>query len=157
MQLRQLEMTVGGFVAAGLVAIFLLAMKVSNFGDFSGGETYTLTARFENIGGLKPKAPVTVAGVSVGRVTSIQYDQATFEALVTLSVDARFDQLPEDTSASVLTAGLLGEQYLGLDPGGATDMLEDGDELMFTQSALVWEKLISQFIYKDSVSESSGD
>ena len=157
MQLKQLELTVGGFVAAGLVALFMLAMKVSNFADYSGNNTYSLSARFENIGGLKPKAPVTAAGVAVGRVASIVYDKETFEAIVTLNIDNQFDGFPEDTSASIRTSGLLGEQYIGLEPGGSMDMLEEGDEFMLTQSAMVWEKLISQFLYKDSVSESDGE
>ena len=157
MQLRQLEITVGGFVAVGLVALFMLAMKVSNFADYSGSGDYRLQARFENIGGLKQRAPVSVAGVSVGRVASIVYDKNTFEAVVTLSIDEQFDGFPEDTSASIRTSGLLGEQYIGLEPGGAMDMLEDGDELMLTQSAMIWEKLISQFLYKDSVSENSAE
>lgn len=144
---RAVEIWVGVFVAAGLAALFMLAMQVSNLGRFTDDNGYTLSAGFENIGGLKVRSPVTVAGVRIGRVAAIGYDSDTFEAVVTLRIDGRYDQLPRDTSASILTAGLLGEQYIGLEPGGDEAVLGDGDRIQLTQSALVLEKIIGQFLF----------
>lgn len=134
-------------MAAGMVALFFLAMQVSNLGSISDSEGYPVKAYFLNIGGLKVKAPVTMAGVEVGRVTAIGYDQKTYQAVVTMSIYNRFNQIPDDTIAKILTAGLLGEQYLGLDPGGSENMLKPGTEIKLTQSALVLEDVIGQFIY----------
>jgi phospholipid/cholesterol/gamma-HCH transport system substrate-binding protein len=155
MQQRSLELAVGGFVAVGLFALFMLAMKVSNLGGVDAASSYELTARFDNIGGLKPQAPVTLAGVTVGRVMQIVVDKETHEAIVSLTVDETYDNLSEDTSARIQTAGLLGEQYIGLTPGGAPDMLKDGDEIKLTQSALVWENLVSEFLYQKTVASDS--
>lgn len=146
MQQRTLEITVGLFIAAGLAALLMLAMKVSNIGSFSDGEGYKLIAKFENIGGLKVRSPVKLAGVHVGRVASIGIDKVTQQALVTLNIDPRH-ALPADTSASIFTAGLLGEQYIGLEPGGDTRTLKNGEEIKLTQSALVLEQLIGQFLF----------
>lgn len=143
----RLELMVGVFMAAALAALFFLAMKVSNLGTFTSGDVYRVTARFENVGGLKVKAPVTMAGVEVGRVMSIGYDPKTFQALVTLGIQNRFDEIPDDTFAKILTAGLLGEQYIGLEPGGSLRNLSEGDEIRLTQSALVLEDVIGQFIF----------
>jgi phospholipid/cholesterol/gamma-HCH transport system substrate-binding protein len=122
-------------------------MQVSNLSAMSGGESYTITARFDNIGSLKVKAPVTMAGVRIGRVSDITVDAATYEAVVTLSIEAQYNAIPEDTFAKILTAGLLGEQYVGLDPGGSEEYLQGGGEISFTQSSLVFEEIIGQFLF----------
>jgi phospholipid/cholesterol/gamma-HCH transport system substrate-binding protein len=149
-QTKTTELLVGMFVAAGIAALFVLAMRVSNLSTFTQGESYTVTARFENIGGLKVRSPVTVGGVRVGRVSAIDYDTMRYEAVVELEIDRRYDQLPDDTSASIYTAGLLGEQYIGLEPGGSPDMLLDGSEIELTQSALIMEKLVSKFLFNQA-------
>jgi phospholipid/cholesterol/gamma-HCH transport system substrate-binding protein len=144
---RQLEILVGAFMAAGFLALFFLAMQVSNLGTVHTGESYKVYARFDNIGGLKVKAPVTMAGVEVGRVLDIYYDAEDFRAVAVLGIYEQFNGIPDDTFAKILTAGLLGEQYVGLDPGGSEDNLKDGSEIAVTQSALVLEEVIGQFIY----------
>lgn len=145
---RTAELWVGIFVLAGVAALFALAMRVSNIAAFQNTDGYQVVARFQNIGGLRKQAPVTLGGVQIGRVESISLDQKTFQAKVVLSIGQDYDNLPEDTSASILTSGLLGEQYVGLEPGGMEATLSDGDEIMLTQSALVLEKIISQFLYR---------
>ncbi|MCU7918015.1 MAG: outer membrane lipid asymmetry maintenance protein MlaD [Candidatus Thiodiazotropha sp. (ex Epidulcina cf. delphinae)] len=147
MHTRQLEITVGAFMAAGLVALFFLAMQVSNLASITAGEGYEVTARFDNIGGLKVRSPVSMAGVRIGRVVGISYDQSSFEAVVTLSIDPAYNQIPDDSIAKIYTSGLLGEQYVGLDPGGSLESLEQGSEVMLTQSALVLEEIIGQFLF----------
>jgi phospholipid/cholesterol/gamma-HCH transport system substrate-binding protein len=147
MQTRHLEITVGFFMAMGLVALFFLAMQVSNLASISASEGYKVTARFDNIGGLKVRSPVSMAGVRIGRVAGISYDQSSFEAVVTLAIDPEFSQIPDDSIAKIYTSGLLGEQYIGLDPGGSLESLEEGSELMMTQSALVLEEIIGQFLF----------
>lgn len=149
---RAIEIGVGAFMATGLVALFFLAMQVSNLSVANGGEGYRLTARFQNIGSLKARAPVTLGGVRVGRVESVRLDQDTYEAVVTLRIDAPFNRIPEDTFANVFTAGLLGEQYLGLEPGGSAIYLKDGGEIRHTQSALVLERMIGQFLFSKAES-----
>jgi phospholipid/cholesterol/gamma-HCH transport system substrate-binding protein len=144
---RVIEIAVGLFIAAGMAALFLLAMQVSNLSNFGSEESYTLTATFENIGGLKVRSPVTVSGVRVGRVESIDYDNNAFEAVVTMRIDQAYSSFPEDTSASIYTSGLLGEQYIGLEPGGSEVNLAEGDRIQMTQSALVMEQVIGQFLY----------
>jgi phospholipid/cholesterol/gamma-HCH transport system substrate-binding protein len=144
---RSMEIGVGLFVAAGLAALFVLAMKVSNLSAFNDSGGYEIQARFENIGGLKVRAPVTAGGVRVGRVAAIGYDSERYEAVVRLAIDPAFDRLPRDTSASIFTAGLLGEQYVGLEPGGDERFLQAGDEIRITQSALVLEQVIGQFLF----------
>lgn len=144
---RQLEILVGAFMAAGFVALFFLAMQVSNLGTINTGDSYRVAARFDNIGGLKVKAPVTLAGVEVGRVLDIYYDAADFRAVAVLGIYSQYDNIPDDTFAKILTAGLLGEQYVGLDPGGSMQNLKEGSEIAVTQSALVLEEVIGQFIY----------
>lgn len=148
---RTVETGVGLFVALGLAALFMLAMQVSNLGTFiAPDDSYLLKAGFENIGGLKVRSPVTVSGVRVGRVAAIDYDDQAFEAVVTLRIKSSYDGFPEDTSASIFTAGLLGEQYIALEPGGSMENLVDGDRLQLTQSALVMEQIIGQFLYSTS-------
>lgn len=150
------ELMVGMFIAAGSAALFVLAMKVSNLSSFGATDTYQVTARFENIGGLKVRSAVTAGGVKVGRVSSIDYDDKRFQAVVTLNLESRFNDFPEDTSASIYTAGLLGEQYVALEPGGSEEVLKDGSQIELTQSALVLEKLVSKFLF-EKASESGGD
>lgn len=145
---RILELIVGAFVILGVLAIFFLTMRVSNLssqGDTRGG--FTVQARFENIGGLKTGAPVSMAGVRVGRVTGIHIDPQSFEAVVSIELGSRYNYLPDDSDASILTAGLLGEQYIGLAPGGSDRPLQAGDTIKFTQSALILEQIIGQFLF----------
>jgi len=144
---RTVEVIVGFFVAIGFIALFFLSMQVSNLSSLSSDAGYQITARFENIGSLKVRSPVTVAGVKVGRVSEIEFDSETFEAFVTMKINGRFDRFPVDSSASILTAGLLGEQYIGLDPGGDDEFLVNHSELEITQSALLLEKIIGQFLF----------
>lgn len=150
MNSRAIEILVGLFMLLFLGAMFVLSMKVSNLTSLSSAEGYTLVAKFENIGGLKARAPVAASGVRVGEVTSIVYDPETFEASVTLSIDKNYDSFPLDTTASIYTAGLLGEQYIGLDPGAEDDVLQDSDEITLTQSAIVLERLIGQVLFSRS-------
>lgn len=146
MERTTIDLWVGIFVALGLAALLGLAMKVGNLTTSSIGETYTVTANFENIGGLKPRAPVKSAGVVVGRVNDIKFDGTTFEAVVSINIDKRY-AFPKDTFANIYTAGLLGEQYIGLEAGGDEVALANGDKIMQTQDAVVLEKMISQFLY----------
>jgi phospholipid/cholesterol/gamma-HCH transport system substrate-binding protein len=143
---KKLELAVGIFVVLGLAAFFMLAMKVSNIAELGEDKGYKVTARFENIGGLKVRAPVTLGGVRIGRVAGIDLDLRSYEAVVTLSIDPKYDRLPADSNASILTSGLLGEQYVGLEPGGMDDSLKNGSTLKLTQSALVLEKLIGRML-----------
>ena len=155
-QKRTQEIAVGVFVVVGLAALVMLAMKVSNLSAFSNQDGFEVIARFENIGGLKERAPVTVAGVRIGRVKTVTYDDKRYEALVTLTIDSKHNQLPEDTSASILTAGLLGEQYIALEPGGAEAMLKSGGEIQLTQSAFILEKMVGQFLF-NKAAEGTGE
>ncbi|MGZ8154412.1 MAG: outer membrane lipid asymmetry maintenance protein MlaD [Burkholderiales bacterium] len=147
MERSTLDLWVGLFVCAGIGALLVLAMKVGNMASIGiGSDTYTLYAQFDNIGGLKPRAPVKSAGVVVGRVAAISFDNDRFVARVEMKIEKRY-QFPKDTTASVLTSGLLGEQYVGLDAGGDSANLASGEAIKLTQSAVVLEKLISQFLY----------
>ncbi|UCV11033.1 outer membrane lipid asymmetry maintenance protein MlaD [Dechloromonas denitrificans] len=141
-----LDLWVGFFVAIGIVALMFLALKVGNLSSSHLSETYVLQAKFDNIGGLKVRGPVKSAGVLVGRISDIRFDPATYEAVVTMEIGGRY-QFPKDTFASIYTAGLLGEQYIGFDVGGEEKMLQAGDTIKKTQSAVVLEKLISQFLF----------
>jgi phospholipid/cholesterol/gamma-HCH transport system substrate-binding protein len=141
-----IDLWVGVFVAIGLGALLFLALKVGNLASFSTAETYRIEARFSNIGGLKVRAPVKSAGVVVGRVADIGFDSKTYEAVAVFAVDARY-RFPRDTSAKILTSGLLGEQYIGLEAGADERTLKDGERLRLTQSAVVLENLISQFLF----------
>ena len=141
-RMRTIEMMVGAFMAAGIVALFFLAMQVSNLSSMSGEDGYSIQARFDNIGGLKVRSPVTMAGVRVGRGAEIGFDNQTYEALVTMDIDPRYNAIPEDTFANIFTAGLLGEQYIGLDPGGSEVYLQEGGQITHTQSALVLEQIV---------------
>ena len=140
------ELWVGLFVAAGAAALFMLAMKASNLTAVSSGDAYLVTARFDNIGGLQVRSPVRAAGVLVGRVSGITFDPKTFDARVTLSIENQFNQFPIDTTASIFTSGLLGEQYISLTPGAEETYLEEGSHIELTDSAMVLERLIGQFM-----------
>ncbi|MCA3220008.1 MAG: outer membrane lipid asymmetry maintenance protein MlaD [Burkholderiales bacterium] len=152
---KGIETLVGLFVLLGFLALVFLALQAANLATLTRGDTFTVTARFDNIGGLKVRAPVKSAGVTVGRVAAIALDRETFQGLVTLEIERRFS-FPRDTSASILTAGLLGDQYVGLNPGGDDKDLAAGDVIRSTQSAVVLENLISQFLFK-SAAEGGGD
>ena len=141
-----IDLWVGVFVALGLAALVFLSLQVANLTGSTSGATYTLTARFDDLGGLKIKAPVKSAGVVVGRVSDVSFDSAAYEAIVSLNLDARY-MFPKDTSAAIMTAGLLGEQYIALDAGGDDKMLAPGDAIKLTQGAVVLENLIGQFLY----------
>jgi phospholipid/cholesterol/gamma-HCH transport system substrate-binding protein len=146
MQRKSLDLWVGLFVLLGAAALFFLAMKAGNMSSLSFEQTYPVITKFDNIGGLKPRAPVKSAGVVVGRVADIKFDDKSFQAIVTLNLQSSY-KFPKDTSAKILTAGLLGEQYIGLEAGGDTNNLVAGDRIKMTQSAVVLENLISQFLY----------
>jgi phospholipid/cholesterol/gamma-HCH transport system substrate-binding protein len=146
MQTKALELLVGLFFTLGVAAVFILTFRVASLDAGSSGDSFAVTADFENIGGLKPGAAVTMAGVRIGRVRSIEIDPTTFEAKVRMRIENSYNNLPKDSSASIFTAGLLGEQYIGLVPGGDEAPLAEGDHIKFTQSALVLENLIGQFV-----------
>lgn len=153
MQDKNTEITVGMFVAAGIAALFVLAMKVSNLTEFTDEKGYQVIAEFENIGGLKVRSPVTMAGVRVGRVADISLDPDSYNAKVTLNLYSKVDNIPTDTSASILTAGLLGEQYVGLEAGAEEEFLQDGGVIDLTQPALVLEQVIGQFLFSKAEGE----
>ena len=147
---RKIEILVGFFIAAAIAAFFMLAMSVSNMSSYGGGEQYTILARFDNVGGLKVRSPVSAGGVRVGRVTDIQYSSETYEAIVSMAIDTQYDKFPLDTAASILTSGLLGEQFVGFEPGAEEEYLKSGDTIDLTQSALVLEQIIGQFLYSQT-------
>jgi phospholipid/cholesterol/gamma-HCH transport system substrate-binding protein len=146
MRKSAIDVWVGIFVAIGLLAALFLALKVGNMNAVSFQPTYTISARFDNIGGLKPRAPVKSAGVVVGRIADIRFDDTTYQATVTMTLERSY-QFPKDSAAKILTSGLLGEQYVGLEAGGSDQMLAQGNMITQTQSAVVLENLISQFLY----------
>ncbi len=146
MNSRTVEIMVGLFVVAALAAALALALKVSNLTGLEGGSGYKVYAYFNDIGGLKVGAPVTAAGVTVGRVIAIDYDPKNYEAKVTLLIRSKYNDFPVDTSASIYTAGLLGEQYIALSPGASMQNLKNGDQIRYTQSALVLEQIIGKFL-----------
>ncbi len=145
-QTRATEFGTGLFTLLGIAALFFLVTQTTTGNDFSDDEAFQITARFQNVGSLKPRAPVSMAGVTIGRVTEIEFDPVMLDAVVTIVIENRYDQLPDDSDASILTAGLLGSQYVGLQPGGSDIYLADGDEILFTQSAVVLENLIGKFL-----------
>jgi phospholipid/cholesterol/gamma-HCH transport system substrate-binding protein len=146
MKKQSLDIWVGLFVALGLLALLFLALKAGNMSAFTFQPTYQVSARFDNIGGLKPRAPVKSAGVVVGRVAEIRFDDQTYQATVIMNLEDRY-KFPKDSSAKILTSGLLGEQYIGLEAGGDMNMIAQGSKLSQTQSAIVLENLIGQFLY----------
>ena len=145
-QTRSVEVGTGLFVLLGMGALFFLTTQTTGGDDFTAEETFTVEARFENIGSLRNRAPVAMSGVTIGRVTDVQFDPVTLEAVVSFVIDSKFDQIPDDSDASVLTSGILGSQYIGLQAGGSDTYLEDGSEILFTQSAIVLENLIGKFL-----------
>ena len=154
MQRTTMDLWVGLFVVTGIVALMILSLKVGNLNVYNPSQSYTIIGNFENIGGLKVRAPVKSAGVVVGRVTDIQFSTETYDAVVTLSMDSRFS-FPKDTFASLLTSGLLGEQYIGLAAGGDEAKLQHGDKLMKTNSAMVLEELIGRFLFNKASEDDS--
>ncbi len=154
MQRKSLDIWVGLFVLLGALAVMFLALKVGNMSSISFGPSYTVIARFDNIGGLKPRAPVKSAGVVVGRVESITFNDKTFQAQVTLRLQGEV-KFPKDSSAKILTSGLLGEQYIGIEPGGDDKNFTEGDRIKSTQSAIVLENLISQFLFSKAADSSA--
>lgn len=150
MSRRQSEILIGLFIMIGFAAVAILGIQVSDIAEESDRESYSVIARFDNIGGLKVRSPVRMGGVLVGRVSDISLDLDSLSPIVTMEIFNQYNQLPTETSASILTAGLLGEQYLSLSPGGDDEVLVDGDEIEFTQSALVIEELIGKFLFNDS-------
>ncbi|MEE9337654.1 MAG: outer membrane lipid asymmetry maintenance protein MlaD [Methylococcaceae bacterium] len=139
---------VGLFVASGIAAFFFMAMQISNLSPFSQEKVYTLTAHFENSGGLKVKSPVSIAGVRIGRVRKISVDKESYDSVVEMDINSEY-VLPDDTTASIFTAGLLGEQYISLEPGGSDEMIKPNGVIDITQSAIVMEEMIGQFLFKD--------
>ena len=150
-----IDLWVGLFVVAGLAGLLFLALKVGNLTTFSSNQTYQVNAKFANIGGLKVRAPVKSAGVVVGRVADVRFDTESYEAIVSMNIDTAYP-FPRDTTAKILTSGILGEQYVGLEAGGDGVMLKNGDRLRLTQSAVVLENLISQFLF-NKAAEGKGD
>lgn len=146
MERTTVDLWVGIFVTAGLIGLLVLALKVGNASSVSVSDGYTITAQFDNIGGLKARAPVKSAGVVVGRVEQIAFDNQLLRAKVTMRIDKRYE-FPKDSSVSILTSGLLGDQFIGIDGGGDPELLKDGDRVRLTQSAIVLEKVIGQFLY----------
>lgn len=147
-QTRSVELGTGLFVLLGMAALFFLITQTTGSDTFAGAESYTVSARFENVGSLKERAPVSMSGVTIGRVRTVEFDPEALEAVVTFDIDERFSMIPEDSDASILTAGLLGSQYIGLQPGGSDFYLEEGSEIQFTQSAIVIENLISKYLFR---------
>jgi phospholipid/cholesterol/gamma-HCH transport system substrate-binding protein len=155
MHRKIIDVWVGLFVLLGAAAVLFLALQAGNMSSLSFAETYAVTGKFDNIGGLKPQAPVKSAGVVVGRVGDISFDDKTYQAMVRLDLDPSY-KFPKDSSLKILTAGLLGEQYIGIEPGGETQNLVDGDRINRTQSATVLEDLINQFIYSKAAEGKEG-
>ena len=156
-QTRSVEFGTGLFVLLGMSALFFLTTQTTGGDDFKAESVYTVEARFENIGSLRTRAPVTMSGVTIGRVTEVTFDPTSLEAVVLFVVDAQYDQIPDDTDASILTSGILGSQYIGLQAGGSDMYLEEGSEILFTQSAIVLENLIGKFLVNAGSSDEGSD
>ena len=149
----KVELASGIFLLLGIAALIWLAMRATDYGQEIGKDTYRISARFSNVADLRVKAPVKIGGVTVGMVESIVLDPVMFEAVVNMKIATRFNEIPSDTGASVFTSGMLGDRYIGLEPGGAPDMLVDGDELFITQSALILEQVIGKYLFNAGSSE----
>ena len=145
-QTRSVELGTGLFVLLGMGALFFLTTQTTGGDDFQAETVYMVEARFENVGSLRNRAPVTMSGVTIGRVTRVAFDPVTLEAVVQFVIDSRYNQIPDDSDASILTSGILGSQYIGLQAGGSDTYLEEGSEILFTQSAIVLENLIGKFL-----------
>ena len=154
---RAIELGTGMFVLLGFAALFFLVTQITNREIGFGDNGYRLTAGFEQIGGLKTGAPVSMSGVTIGRVEAIGYDFTDYKAKVVLRIDARYDRIPDDSDAAIFTAGLLGGQYIGISPGGSETFFADGDQIEFTQSAVVLENLISKFLFSKAAEQGSGE
>lgn len=152
---RTIDISTGLFVLLGFAAILFLVTQITNREFTLNSTSYRLRADFENIGGLKPGAPVSMAGVTVGRVENIHYDQTLYKAVVTLRVDGRYDEIPNDSDASILTSGLLGAQYIGISPGGSEEYFKNGDKIEFVQDAVVLENLVSKYLFNTATKQSS--
>ena len=149
-QTRAVELGTGLFVFMGILALFFLTTRVTTFDAYSGEDGYELTARFDQIGTLKTRSPVSIAGVQIGRVTAIDFDVERLEAVVTMRIASRYAGIPNDSDASILTSGILGGQYIGLQPGGSEEPFRNGDEITFTQSAVVLDQLISKYLFSQA-------
>ncbi len=147
-QSRTVELGTGLFVLLGLSALLFLTTQTSDLGSYLSTAGYSVTARFDNVGGLAVRAPVTMAGVTIGRVEGIEFDSLQFQAIVTFRIGPNYDQIPEDSDASILTSGLLGGQYIGLNPGGSLDVLREGSEIELTQSAIILEDLVGRYLLR---------
>ena len=156
-QTRTIEIGTGLFALLGIGALFFLTTQTTGSDDFNVDDTYEVAARFDNVGSLKPRAPVSMSGVTIGRVTEIHFDSDALEAVVIFVVDSQYDQIPDDSDASILTSGLLGSQYIGLTAGGSPLSLEDGSEILFTQSALLLENIIGKFLISGPPDGDGGD
>lgn len=154
---NQVEFAAGLFMLIGIAVLIFLALQATNARGFRVDESYQLTAYFRDIGGLQEGAPVSMAGVQIGRVESITLDDETFEARASLNISKEHDQLPSDTSASILTSGILGEQYIGLEPGGSPEVLEEGDRIVITNSAVVLEQLIGRYLFNSGDGQDQGE
>lgn len=152
-QTRSVELGTGLFVLLGVGALFFLTTQTTGSDAFEANDTYTVTARFDNVGSLKSRAPVAMSGVTIGRVKAVRFDPERLNAEVTFVIDQQYDAIPEDSDASILTAGLLGSQYIGLQAGGSDMFLEEGSEIQFTQSAIVIENLISKYLFNSGGDE----
>jgi len=150
----KVELASGIFLLLGVAALIWLATRATDYGQDIGNETYNISARFTNIGDLRDRAPVKIGGVTIGMINKVELDPVTFEAIVSMDISSRFDEIPSDTGASVLTSGVLGDRYIGLEPGGAPDVLVEGDELFITQSALVLEQVIGKYLFSTGAAES---
>jgi len=150
-QTRTVELGTGLFVLLGIGALFFLTTQTTGFNNFAGPDTYEVQARFENVGSLKPRAPVSMAGVTIGRVTKVEFDSDSLEAVVTFILESQYDRIPDDSDATILTAGLMGSQYMALQAGGSETYLEDGSEVLFTQSAVVLENLIGKYLFSSDL------
>lgn len=153
LQTRAVEVGTGLFVLLGIGALFFLTTQTTGGDNFSAKETFEVQARFENVGSLKSRAPVSMSGVTIGRIKNVRFDSDVLEAVVTFEIDSQYDRIPDDSDASILTAGLLGSQYIALQAGGSETYLENGSEIMFTQSAIVIENLIGKYLFKNDSSD----
>lgn len=154
---QSVELTAGLFLLLGLAALLFLAFAATDVGGFGDEGSYQVSARFTNVGDLKPRAPVAIAGVNIGVIDSIELEPDSFEAVVLMTISANYDQLPDDTSASIYTKGILGDKYIELEPGGSPDYLADGDELFISNSAVVLEKLVSKYLFNSDSESSNGE
>jgi len=156
-QTRTMELGTGLFALLGIGALFFLTTQTTGSDDFNVDDTFEVSARFDNVGSLKVRAPVSMSGVTIGRVTDVVFDNESLEAVVTFVIDSRYDTIPDDSDASILTAGLLGSQYVGLQAGGSEFYLEDGSEILFTQSAVILENIIGKFLIGGSGGDSDDE